>query len=166
MAAHTATHTVALANMVVNNENHGLHWFIVPLRDRKTGHLLPGVNAGDLGAKAGRAGLDNGWIQFTKVRVPHCNLLSRWIDVVKSGNSVSVVQKGKPALSYITLIKERLWGFGLCSTNLAVPATIAVRYSCVRRQGPSNEKIMDYQTQFMRLMPAVASVYVMQITHL
>lgn len=37
---------------------------------------------GDIGAKVGRAGLDNGWIQFSQVRVPRDNMLSRWAKVI------------------------------------------------------------------------------------
>jgi hypothetical protein len=32
MAGQTATHTVALCNLIIDGSNKGLHWFIVPLR--------------------------------------------------------------------------------------------------------------------------------------
>lgn len=37
-----------------------------------------GVNIGDLGAKMGLNGIDNGWIQFDHVRIPHAHMLSRY----------------------------------------------------------------------------------------
>jgi acyl-CoA oxidase len=46
-----ATHTVALCQLRVEDQDCGLHWFIIPLRDRETGRLLPGISAGSLGAK-------------------------------------------------------------------------------------------------------------------
>jgi len=52
----------------IGDKEHGLYWFIVPLRDRHTGELMPGVSAGHLGAKMGRGGLDNGWIQVSQYR--------------------------------------------------------------------------------------------------
>jgi len=54
----------------------GLQLFIVQLRDPKTGAPMPGVSLGDLGSKAGRNGLDNGWIQFSNVRIPRENMFS------------------------------------------------------------------------------------------
>ncbi|KAG0247784.1 acyl-Coenzyme A oxidase, partial [Mortierella polycephala] len=65
MAGETATHTVAICQTLVDGENQGINWFIVPLRNTKTGKLLPGVTCGDIGHKSSRQGLDNGWIQFT-----------------------------------------------------------------------------------------------------
>lgn len=81
MAGETATHTVCLAKVVTEGKERGLHWFIVPLRDPKTGQLMPGVTAGFMGPKAGRNGLDNGYIQFSNVRVPRQNMLQRWATV-------------------------------------------------------------------------------------
>ena len=67
-AAHSATHTVCYARLIVKDIDYGVKTFIVPLRD--SGHnLLPGVAIGDIGAKMGRQGVDNGWIQFTEVRI-------------------------------------------------------------------------------------------------
>ena len=76
MAGLTATHTVVFAKLIVNGRDHGPHWFIVKLRDEETGKLAPGVSAGSIGPKSGRDGLDNGWIQFSQVRVPYSNFLS------------------------------------------------------------------------------------------
>lgn len=75
------TKQVALCQLYVNGSHKGLHWFIVPLRSRETGELLPGVSTGHLGPKSvsffcllrceihlfqGRPGLDNGWIQVRR----------------------------------------------------------------------------------------------------
>jgi len=69
MAGQTATHTVAICQMIVDNTQYGPNWFVVPLRDPMTGRLLPGVTCGDIGAKAGRNGLDNGWIQVIYLHI-------------------------------------------------------------------------------------------------
>lgn len=46
MAGQTATHTLVLAQLIIDDKKKGLHWFIVPLRSRKDGRLFPGVTAG------------------------------------------------------------------------------------------------------------------------
>jgi hypothetical protein len=48
----TATHTVALCKLIIDGEDCGLQWFVVPLRSQQDGRLLPGVTCGDIGAKA------------------------------------------------------------------------------------------------------------------
>lgn len=68
-AAHSATHTVCYARLIIKDVDYGVKTFVVPLRDSQH-NLLPGIAVGDIGAKMGRQGVDNGWIQFTEVRIP------------------------------------------------------------------------------------------------
>lgn len=157
MAGETATHTVALCHLLVDGESFGLNWFIIPLRDPTTGKLLPGVTAGNLGAKAGRGGLDNGWIQFTQVHIPKSYLLCKWTRINPDGE---VLSSPKAYLAYATLINERIVTLRGTANFLGQACTIAARYSCVRRQGRNDEQILDYQSQYTRLMPGIASVYV------
>lgn len=100
-----STHAVVACNLVIDGKVVGLHWFIVPLRDKVDGHLLPGVAAGYVGTKQGRHGLDNGWIQFTHVRIPRENMLMRWATVSPDGTYKALKNQ---AVAYGTLIGERL----------------------------------------------------------
>ncbi|CAG8483788.1 1261_t:CDS:10, partial [Scutellospora calospora] len=162
MAGQTATHTIAICKTIIDSKSYGIDWFIVPLRDRKTGHLLPGVTAGDNGAKYGRHGLDNGWIQFSNVRIPRKNMLMRWSKVTEDGK---YIPPQNPAIVYTNLIGERLNIFNGTQNFLGKPLTIVCRYSCVRRQGINDEQIMDYQTHYIRLVPCVASIYVINMVN-
>ncbi|RKP07691.1 acyl-CoA dehydrogenase/oxidase [Thamnocephalis sphaerospora] len=160
MAGETATHTVAICQLIIDGKQYGTFWFVVQLRDYAAGRLMPGVTAGNIGPKAGRQGLDNGWIQFNGVRIPRKNMLMRWATVTREGK---FTQAPHAALSYAALIPERLSCLFATANMCGQAATIATRYSCVRRQGPKDEKVMDFQTQQVRLMPAVATVYVCSV---
>ncbi|CAG8739106.1 24115_t:CDS:2, partial [Racocetra persica] len=160
MAGQTATHTVAICQTIIDSKSYGIDWFIVPLRDRKTGQLLPGVTAGDIGAKYGRNGLDNGWIQFSNVRIPRKNMLMKWSKVTEDGK---YIPPKNPAIAYTTLIGERLTVLKGTQNALGRALTIACRYGCVRRQGADNIQIMDYQTHYVKLVPCVATIYVINI---
>ncbi|KAI8850357.1 hypothetical protein BC829DRAFT_369038 [Chytridium lagenaria] len=158
MVGQTATHTVMVSQTIVNGRNVGLNWFVLPLRDAKTGRLLPGITAGDIGAKAGRNGLDNGWIQVTQARIPRTSMLMKWCQVEKDG---TVTEPPHPAVVYATLIPERLSVLPGIRSMCGQSLTIASRYGVTRRQGNTNQQIIDYQSQQVNILPAVAGIYVM-----
>ena len=57
----SATHAAVYAQLYTpDGACHGLHTFIVPVRDVNTLHALPGVTVGDMGEKLGLNGKDNG----------------------------------------------------------------------------------------------------------
>ena len=84
----TANVGVCFANLIVNKKSHGIHVFVVPIRDIK-GEILPGIHLGDCGPKMGMNGIDNGGVLFRKVKVPYDSLLDKfsWID--ENGNFCS-----------------------------------------------------------------------------
>lgn len=71
--------------MMIDGKSFGVKPFVVQLRSPKDFKALPGVTIGDNGAKMGRNGIDNGWIQFTHVRIPRTNLLMRYTKVTRDG---------------------------------------------------------------------------------
>ena len=84
---------ICFAQLIVKNKRYGVKSFVVPLRDSKDFSLLPGISIGDLGKKMGRDGIDNGWIQFTNVRIPRTNLLMKHTKVSRQvSNFVQVCQ--------------------------------------------------------------------------
>lgn len=90
--------------MIVKGKGYGVKPFVVPLREPETFTLLPGVTIGDIGMKMGRNAIDNGWIQFTYVRIPRTNMLMRYTKVSRNGE---VVEPPIAQLAYGSLIFGR-----------------------------------------------------------
>ncbi|KAK9686324.1 fatty-acyl coenzyme A oxidase, variant 2 [Basidiobolus ranarum] len=165
-AAHTATHTTAYAQMIVKGQNYGVKVFVVPLRDPNTFDLLPGVNIGDIGKKMGRDGIDNGWIQFTNVRIPRQNMLMKFTQVTRTGE---VVSPPLAQLAYGALIGGRVLMIRDSSNFAKKALTIALRYAAVRRQFSANPtepetKVLDYVIHQNRLLPLLAQAYAVNFT--
>ncbi|RKP00618.1 hypothetical protein CXG81DRAFT_8311, partial [Caulochytrium protostelioides] len=169
-AAQTATHAAVFAQLIVNGVNHGVKTLVVQLRDVDTFALRPGIRIGDIGAKMGRHGTDNGWIQFTAVRVPRSHLLMKHVHVARDG---TVRSKSIPQLAYGALITGRVTMVTDAANVAGKALVIAVRYAAVRRQftgqataalAPAETKILDYAIHQYRLMPLLAQAYAFRFT--
>lgn len=159
MAGQTATHTVVIAKTYIHGKNVGLNWFVVQLRDTVTGEVLPNIRAGDIGSKVGHQGVDNGWIQFRQARIPRKHMLTKWVSMDHRGEYKPAPN---PAVMYATLIPERFSLVTITLTLVTQALTIATRYGVVRRQGSKNQQIMDYQSHYVKLLPAISFMYMIQ----
>ena len=82
----TATHASVFAQLITHDGyNHGLHNFLVPIRDPKSLLPYPGVIVGDMGHKIGLNGVDNGFLMFDHYKIPREALLNRSGDVNVNG---------------------------------------------------------------------------------
>ncbi|MFO7164975.1 MAG: acyl-CoA dehydrogenase family protein, partial [Mycolicibacterium hassiacum] len=109
-AAETARVAAVFAQLITpDGQNHGVHCFLVPIRDEQ-GNDLPGVTTGDCAYKGGLPGVDNGRIQFDHVRVPRENLLNRYGDVDEAGNYSSPIEStGRRFFTMLgTLVRGRV----------------------------------------------------------
>ena len=148
-----------------NGQRHGVHAFVVPLRDAD-GNLLPGVRIEDNGPKMGENGVDNGRIWFDGVRVERGALLDRFGSVAADGTYTSPI--GSAGARFFTTISA-LVGGRISIAAAAVSAAksglaIAVRYAERRRQfrtpGQEGETpLLQYPTHQRRLLPLVASAF-------
>lgn len=94
-----------VADLRVNGKSHGPHAFLVQFR--KDGKALPNIELGDMGVKTVGNDLDNAWIAFNKMRVPHGTLLNRYCDVTP-GNGGTYVSKAK-GFTNMMMIGQRLF---------------------------------------------------------
>jgi acyl-CoA oxidase len=163
-AATHATMAAVFAQLVANGESHGVHCFLVPIRDEK-GRDLPGVTTSDCGHKGGLRGVDNGRIMFDEVRIPRENLLNRYGDVAEDGTYTSPVENINRRFFTMlgTLVRGRVSVGGAASATAEVALTIAGKYALQRRQfGPNPDSeilLMDYRTHQRRLLPLIAKSY-------
>lgn len=79
---------------------HGIHAFIVEVRNPVT--MLPpnGVTVGDLGEKLALNGVDNGFVIFNNYSIPRDSLLNKHADVTVGGQYVSRTKDKKKVLVY------------------------------------------------------------------
>ncbi|CCF50048.1 hypothetical protein NDA11_001290 [Ustilago hordei] len=168
-AAQTATHCSVFAQLIVNGKRYGTKTFIVPLRDPKTFQLLPGINIGDIGKKMGRDGIDNGYIQFTNVRIPRAYMLMKHTQVTRDGE---VREPPLQQLTYGALLQGRTAMVSDAANTAKKALTISVRYAAARRQFKSDAnakhetQILDYPIHQRRLMPLVAQAVAFGYTSL
>ena len=163
-AARHASIAAVFAQLITRGENHGVHCFLVPLRDEH-GEDLPGVTTSDDGHKGGLGGVDNGRLEFHDVRIPRENLLNRYGTVDEGGAYSSPIDEtGKRFFTMLgTLIRGRISVGGSALAAGDVALSIAGRYALKRRQfGPSEGQeilLADYRMHQRRLLPRIARAY-------
>ncbi|MEJ3657396.1 acyl-CoA dehydrogenase [Actinomycetes bacterium KLBMP 9759] len=164
-AARDARMAAVFAQLATLGERHGVHAFLVPIRD-EDGAAMPGVTISDCGRKAGLNGVDNGRLVFDDVRVPREALLNRYGDVEPDGTYSSPIDNETRRFFTMlgTLVRGRISVAGGAGSATQKALTIAVRYGNVRRQFAdpvSGEEVvlLDYLAHQRKLLPALATTY-------
>ncbi|KAI9590877.1 acyl-CoA dehydrogenase/oxidase [Syncephalis fuscata] len=168
----TANVAVVMAQLILpGNRRAGVLPFMVQLRSFKDHTLLPGVETGDIGPKIGFNAIDNGYLSLKKVRIPRINMLMRHVELTRKGELTRRGQHDQRHV-YGTLLYGRVNIIASASTVLAQGATIATRYSLVRRQFSHSETdknaaevvVLDHQSQQQRVITPISEAYAVHFT--
>lgn len=167
----TANHAIVMAQLIVDGKSHGPHPFVVQIRDMETHLPLENVHVGDLGPKVGYNTMDNGFLLFNNLKVPHKAMLTRHSRVDLKTNAY--VPPVSSALVYGTMTWVRstiVWQSG---GVLARGVTIAIRYCAVRRQfkdkdAPADQQgetqVLDYTMVSYRLISLLAAAFALHFS--
>lgn len=93
---HTANYAIVIAQLYTQGKCHGIHPFIVQLRDEETHKPMKGITIGEIGNKVGFGTVNNGFLGFDNVRIPLHNMLMKNAKVLESGEFI------KPKSSLLT----------------------------------------------------------------
>jgi len=100
-----ANHAIVMARLISNGKDHGPHPFIVQIRNLENHQPLEGITVGDIGPKFGFNTVDNGFILFDNVHVPHIALLARYSSINKITGEYVTPPNSK--LAYGTMVFVR-----------------------------------------------------------
>ncbi|MFX4287409.1 acyl-CoA dehydrogenase [Janibacter sp. G349] len=168
-AARDARLAAVFAQLVVGEEQHGVHCVLVPLRD-EAGQPMPGVTIGDCGTKLGLKGVDNGRLMFDQVRVPRANLLNKYGDIDDQGRYSSPIESVNRRFFTMlgTLVRGRVTVAAGAGAATRSALTLAVRYGLQRTQftypdGEHEVVVMDYRAHQRKLLPRLAKSYALAL---
>ncbi|KAK1142467.1 hypothetical protein N8T08_007829 [Aspergillus melleus] len=166
----TANHAVVMAQLYIGGKNYGPHPFVVQVRDLQTHQPLENVYVGDIGPKFGYNTMDNGFLLFNHVKIPHVNMLARFSSIDKETGKY--LRPASPTLVYGTLTWVRSNIVLQAGGVLARGVTIATRYCAVRKQFQDRDaqgnvgenQVLNYKMVQVRLLPLLASMYALHFT--
>ncbi|WP_186367758.1 acyl-CoA dehydrogenase family protein [Yersinia kristensenii] len=138
-ALYSAAVGMVLARLIVNDIDHGPHWFRVPLRDKDEGVLFPGINIISVGPEGGMHGIQLAAIRFNQVSVPLDAMLRRNSSISSDGVYHSKLGQPQRFINlFETFLQERLIPLYMLIKSSATALNITFRYS--------ENRIISYET--------------------
>ncbi|XP_044765902.1 probable peroxisomal acyl-coenzyme A oxidase 1 [Coccinella septempunctata] len=158
---HSANYAIVVAQLHSLGKCHGIHPFIVQLRDEDTHMPLEGIIIGEIGCKLGMNGTNNGYLGFKNVRIPRMHMLMKNSQILPDG---TYIKSPSSKLTYGTMIFVRVMLVADAACYLRKAVTIATRYSAVRHQSQikpdePEPQILDFVTQQYKLFPLIATIF-------
>lgn len=165
-----ANHAVVMAQLVIDGKRYGPHPFIVQIRDLETHEPLPNVHVGDIGPKFGYNTMDNGFLLFNNLKIPHGNMLARFSRVDPTTGKYEKPAHAAAAYGTMTWVRSTI--VLQSGSVLARGVTIATRYCAVRRQfqdldakgAVGESQVLDYTMVQYRLLPLLAATFALHFT--
>lgn len=156
----TATHCILFAKLMSDENNYGVHPFIVQVRSLDSHEPMKGITVGEIGPKLGNNTIDNGFLQLHNVRVPLENLLAKYGRIRRDGTYYAPPFAN---MRYFVMMAMRIHMIRDASRHVGKALTIAVRYSLMRRQFKTSKgverQLLDYQAQQFKILPCLARCY-------
>jgi acyl-CoA oxidase len=163
-SALSADLALLFARLITDDQDKGIHAFLVPLRDDND-MLLPGVDITECSPMGGLTGLDYGTISLKGVTVPKENQLERHGYLEDDGTYRLNLSSHSHRFNALTgsLVVGRSLVTGGAAAGAKTALTIAVGYAGSRRQfrsetGDLENTILSYQAVQKRLMPQLATL--------
>ena len=164
-AAMFAHYCIVFAQLYIGGVCHGVHPFIVPIRDIISNEVLEGITIKDCGHKNGLNSIDNGEIAFDHIDIPYDNLLDKYVKI-HNATGKYISEKGRLSKMLNELSKNR---FGLgegCNLISRYYLHKTLKYTTVRKQfgGKKGEvPIISYPIQHKRLFPLLSKAIILDI---
>lgn len=149
----------AQLKMSEDAESEGVHAFLVPVRDKQSGDLLPGIHIEDHGKKIGLNGVDNATIGFDDVEIPRTAMLDKFATVNENGEYHSDIESKTARFFKMisTLVTGRV-SLSLTATSVAKNALTHSIQASENRE-VFGETLLDMQATQSLLFPALAETF-------
>lgn len=156
---------ILFARLIVHGHDHGVHPFLVKMRDEIFGPLRQGIEAKTIGAKMSLSGIDNARIIFRSHRIPRHFLLNSIGSVDAQGryHSSFASESTRFGAIFSALVLARI-GVGTGIPHCGrVALEIAIRYAHSRNQFSASKDgpelpLMVYLSHQRRLFGPLASL--------
>ena len=160
---------IVFARLIINDNDEGIHAFLVPIRDKQL-NVIDGVSIWDMGHKIGINGIDNASIGFENVKVSKDCLLGDTSSIDDEGNFKSIIDKKRDRFLHVA---DRLLSGRLCIASMMIGASkytldLAINYASKRlavgEKGKSDNPILNFQFYQRSIMPLLAKTVCYNLT--